>query len=174
MSIFGWLFRNKDLFKQVIGTGRIYETSGTETIAGATDVFEQIDPAFKAYIAPGHIKNGDKTIALMMTTPKTHLVAHELQRDATLREMFEWLTKKLGKTLDELCLTQHQIRNLAVQCPQLLKESGATFILFKCCDQHCVALISRKQDETLAVDLRLLDLTITWGGEFHPHVIIPM
>lgn len=127
----------------------------------ATDVFSQIDPTFKGYTAIG------------AATPKTELVVYELLKDATFSQMFEWLTKKRGKSLDELCFTQHQIRRLAKQCPHLLKSSGATFVLFKCGKQYCVALISAKQDETLTLDLRLLDFYIEWLAEFSPHIIIP-
>ena len=175
MSIFGKLFGNKELMKQAIGTSSVRNSSGTEIIANATDVFEHIDPTFKMYTAPGKRNDDPNSAATLTETPQTHLVAYELQSDATLREMFEWLARKFNVPPDNrLCLTQHQIRNIGVQCPQLLKEDGATFLFFKCKDQKCVALISRKQDETLAIDLRLLDFDIKWLGEFHPRVIIPM
>ncbi len=161
--------------KQVIGTSSVSNASGTEVIANATDVFEQIDPTFKLYTAPGKRNDDPNSTATLTETPKSDLVVYELQLDATLREMFEWLAKKFNVPPNyRICLTQHQIRNLAVQCPQLLKESGATFVFFKCHDKYCVALISRKQDETLSVDLRLLDFDIKWLGEFHPHVVVPM
>lgn len=161
--------------KQVIGTSSVSNASGTETIVAATDVFDQIDPTFKMYTAPGKLSDDPENTATLMETPKTYLIAYELQRDATLREMFEWLAKLMNVPPNHrLCLTQHQIRNIGVQCPQLLKEDGTTFVFFKCCDQYCVALVSRKQDETLAVDLRLLDFDIKWLGEFHPRIIIPM
>ena len=137
MGIFGWLFRNKELMKQVIGTSSVSNASGTEVIANATDVFEQIDPTFKLYTAPGKRNDDPNSTATLTETPKSDLVVYELQLDATLREMFEWLAKKFNVPPNYRICHQHQIKSRG--CVHPVTE-GSTFV-FKCHDKYCVALI---------------------------------
>ncbi|MCX6788476.1 MAG: hypothetical protein NTZ36_01155 [Candidatus Jorgensenbacteria bacterium] len=154
--------RKKDMFKLNYSAVMIEATSGTETIFSARYIFDKIDPSFRRFYEPSK------------ATPRISLVPFELQKDATFREMFEWIAKKFEKGLDDLCLTQHQIKEVAKLYPTWLGKSGAgTFILFKSKGQFWVAEISAKADGDLLIGMFILDYPSEWLSEFHHIVVVP-
>ncbi len=163
MSLIEWFRHRKDLLK-CVHTLKVGPTYGQKRIASATDVFAEIEPAFNSHIA------------VEQCTMDTYLLAYELKRDATFREMFEWLTKNknLSKNINSLCMTQNQIVDLASKCPHWLIDSNRSAImLFESKGQLCVAVMSVKKEEKFRINFFILDYPISWLGEFHHLVIIP-
>lgn len=152
----------KDLLKQigVLGLAPTYE--GVNTIAVSNDVFSEIDPAFNDHNIPEPYTNA------------LSLGVYELRRDATFREMFEWLAKSSGKNLENLCITQNHITDIAHKCPHWLIDSGrAAIMLFKSKGQFCIAMMSPQKEEKFRINFFILNYPVPWLGEFHHLVIIP-
>lgn len=161
MNLFESFRHRKDLLRH-FGIMDIGPTSGTKTIATATDVFAEIAPTFNDHNFPT-----TKTSGMI-------LKIHEMRRDATFREMFEWLAKSLGKNLESLCMTQNQIADLAYICPHWLVDSNrATIMLFKSKGQFCIAMMSAQKEEKFRMNFFILDYPVPWLGEFHHLVVVP-
>lgn len=97
----------------------IDDCDGSETLASAHEVFaSSVDSGFK------NLNINEPGIA----TKETLVMIHELVKDATFAQMFN----SFGIKLDDLCLTQHQIKAFCKKYPNWLRvDDYATFFLFK-------------------------------------------
>ena len=103
-------------------------TDGSETLAVATDVFAYIDSDFRHWQA-------DEPA---LPTHEACVQSYEEVEDATCAQMFE----SLSSDVNQLCLTQSQIKNFVRKHRQWLRTDGyATFFLFKSYDQLFVASV---------------------------------
>lgn len=108
-------------------------TDGKETLAEARNLFNWIDADFKNY--------GTNVPAAPTGRMLTSVL--EMAEDATFEQMFG----SLPASLDDLCLTQAQIKQFVKNHRKWLRTDGyATFFLFKANGEHFVARVFLSSD----------------------------
>lgn len=142
----------------------IEPTDGTESLAGAYEVFAAIDPDFVNL----------KTDVASAPTRRTCVEIFELARDGTFRKIL----RNLSANLDELCLTQHQIKRFIIDQAAdgerwLGNESQPTFFLFRIGREYFVAMISRFRDARLEARICEYSLEYVWSATFRPRFVVP-
>lgn len=150
-----WYQHRNDTLRHLAFTA-LAPTTGKNTIALSPSVFTEIDPDFKKYTLP------EKATELAM------LNICELRRNATFRQIFEWVAKRNGRNIDALCLTQSQIVKLASSCPHWLIDSEkAAIALFKPSEQEqlCVVVFSPTKEEKFRASFFILDYPVPWLAE---------
>ncbi len=110
------------LITRCISAGRtivLGATDGTETLAKASEVFPGwVDPDFLNW----GLDVPDSA------TPETPVVVEEMAEDGTFRQVFEGF----GLPLDQLCMTQSQIKKFCAKHRAELRTGGfGTFFLLK-------------------------------------------
>jgi hypothetical protein len=134
--------------------------NGSETLAQAKGVFKSgIDSDFKNW---GLDKEGK-------ATEETQVQVYETAKDATFAKMFG----SLGSDLNNLCLTQHQIKTFCEQHSSWLRSDGyGTFFLFKAEEQFFVADVGVG---SAGLDVRVgrVESDGVWGADRQHRVVVP-
>lgn len=139
----------------------IAATSGTKTIASATDVFTWgIDSDFTNWglNVPSEAK------------PETSVQVFEQSQDGNFRTIFGGD----GRSLDDLCFTQEQIVEFVRNHKNWLRtDSYATFFLFKEAGQFFVADVSLASGARPGVLAYRFGVGRVWGAECRRRVVLP-
>jgi len=144
-----------------VDTAVIGETDGSETLAQAEDVFTgHIDSDLKSW-------ETDKPSKATTALPVTIL---ELHKDATNKEIF---APPPGRTLDDLCIPQSQIKKFCKESPRKLRQDGyATLFLFKVGDKYFVAYVL-VYAHGLKVSVLRFGYPGTWRAGLRYCVVVP-
>mgnify|MGYP001582370602 CR=1 FL=1 len=149
---------------RLISGGRnvaIRATTGTRTIAQATDVFTWgIDPDFTGWglDVPGEAK------------PETPVEVHEMVKDGDFRTIFG----SLGHELDGLCLTQEQVIAFVEDRKDWLRKEGfATFFLLKVGGKFFVASVGLDSGERPVAFVIRFSRGFVWDGVNRPRIVVP-
>lgn len=136
-------------------------TDGTRTIAQAGDVFAGgIDGNFKSW-------NLDVPA---QATEAMEVGAHELILDGAFKSVYG----SLRHSLDQLCLTPHQIVNFCVEHKGRLRQDDyPTFFLFNVGDKYFVASVNVCSDGRLRAHVYLFLLDDAWFAKYRPRFVIP-
>jgi hypothetical protein len=120
-------------------------TEGRETLAQATDIFRYIDSNFEQW----------NCSVAGPPTKETPVQVYEMVRDSTLEEMFGGF----DVPLDQLALTQAQIKQFVKRYPDRLKKGGnGTFFLFEVGKEFFVAALYLFSDGRFGARVRRLML----------------
>ena len=139
----------------------IAKTSGTENLAHAQEVFTGwVDPDFVNY---GCDVTGQPTV-------ETPVEVFEMVADGDFARIFGGF----NVSLDQLCLTQHQIKTFAkVHRDKLRTDGYSTFFLFKVGDEFFVAYVRFHDVGQLSVSVHRFSCGIVWGAEVRPRLVVP-
>lgn len=142
-------------------TIHIGATDGTETLAKAGDVFTgYVDPDFRNW----GLDVPDEETAEMPVT------IHELVQDGAFADIY----KSVGELLDDLCLTQAQIKKFCVDHRSKLRDGGyATFFLFKVDGKFFVANVHVYGVGRLTVYVFKFSYVCVWRAEFRHRFVFP-
>ncbi|MBI2482049.1 MAG: hypothetical protein HYV76_00555 [Candidatus Vogelbacteria bacterium] len=135
-------------------------TDGTETLAKAKDLFVWIDDCFTSW-----------GLGLPATaTPATKVQVHELVKNGRFNQFFN----SVGGNLDQLCLTQHQIKQFVQKYGGWLRTSEyATLFLFKQGEEFFIAYVDLDDDGGLRVDVYRFSNDSVWYAVYRPRVVLP-
>ena len=134
------------------------QTDGQETLGRAVDIFRYIDSNFRRW---GCDVAGS-------ATDECSVAVYEMAQDSTLQEMFSGF----GIPLDQLALTQPQIRQFVLRYPQWLKRGGnGTFFLFKGGSEFFVGAVYFFSDGRLGVRVRDLTLARVFRARKHHRLV---
>lgn len=136
-------------------------TDGTETLAEAGDVFTGwVDDDFKNW----------KTNKPGKATGETPVQVYEMAENADFAQIFGGFDREL----DDLCLSQGQIKSFAANHRDWLRKDGyATFFLFKVGTEFFVAYVRVGSDGDLGVDAYRFDYGFVWSAESLRRVVVP-
>ena len=132
-------------------------TDGQATIAGASDVFAvYIDPRF------------DKIKNAQAATLSVDVQVRDIKSDGTIQEIF----CAVSENLDQLCLTQSQIKEFCKNHAARLRSNGlATFFLSKEKGRYFVTEVYGFDNALHARYLPLFDPYV-WNGEYRHKIVV--
>lgn len=143
--------------KQII----ILATTGTKTIASATDVFTWgIDSDFKNWGLD----------VVEPAKPDTPVEVHEMIADGDFKTIFG----SLGRNLDELCFTQEQIIVFVQNHKKWLRTDGcSTFFPFKVGNEFFVAYVYLFAGGRPRAYVNRFSSGFVWSGASRPRIVVP-
>ena len=149
-------FRSLSLDQSVV----IGPTDGRANLAQAEDIFSYIDPDFTRW---GLDVQGELRL-------ETQVEVLELVKDGRFDQFFP----SLNPNLDQLCLTQDQIKKFCIDHKGWLRtDSHATFFLFKVNNEFFVADVHMNDNSQLRVYVgRFLD-GYFWSAKNLLRVVVP-
>ncbi len=140
---------------------KVGATTGEETIAAASDVFDWIDPDFE---------NWGTNVPSGKATEAASVKVYEMHRDATFEQMFG----SLGD-IEALCLEQGQVVNFCRENRGKLRLDGwATFVPFKVegCNEPFVARVC-VGGGGLKLFVDRLGSDNVWSAAYRHRVVVP-
>jgi hypothetical protein len=153
--------RVKEIFLEYLAIATISATSGTETLAEATDVFiGDIDSDFERWgtNVPGE------------PTEEVGVQVLELSKNGKFAEIYG----SVAGDLDKLCLSQGQIKSFCRNRADLIRSDGyATFLLFKVGDQFFVANVRQHVDGRLSVFVLRFGHDSVWRAGCRYRFVLP-
>lgn len=133
---------------------------GKEILADAKEIFAYIDPDFIKY---GADEEGS-------STKETPVAVYELVKDTAFSQMFG----SLSSDLNNLCLTQAQIKSFAKNYRNWLRTDGyATFFLFKSHNQFFVAIVLVSSVVRLRVRVFRFEDSGVWCAGLRHRLVVP-
>lgn len=143
--------------KQIV----IRETDGKEILAEASKLFPGwLDPDFKNYgtNVPG------------LATKETPVEVYEMVEDGDFKRIFGGF----NVSLDQLCLTQHQIKAFVQDHRDKLRTDGyATFFLFKVGSEFFVARVDVDDDGRLGACVDRVSIGHVWCAVHRRRLVVP-
>ena len=149
------------ILRSISASVTISATTGTKTITSAKEVFTgYLDPDFKNWglDVPEEAK------------PETPVQVYEMFQDGDFKTIFS----SLGRSLDDLCLTQEQIIAFVCDHKQWLRTGGySTFFLFKVAGEFFVAFVGLSTDGGPGVGVGRVSSAGVWRGGFRRRIVLP-
>jgi hypothetical protein len=150
----------KNLLRKITQGLVLDPTDGKEILANAKDTFSGIDSDFKNW---GLDKKGSATDTQAVDV-------YEIATDATFRQIFD----SFLNSLDQVCLTQAQIKQFVKKHRQELRtDGGGTFFLFKEGNHFFVARVYVSSDGAPWVGVRRLEDVRVWCAGRRPRLVVP-
>lgn len=139
----------------------VEETDGTETLANAREVYTiGIDVNFR---------NWETSVPSKEATTALEVTVFELRKDATFKEIF---VPGPGKTLNDFCIPQSQIKKFCQDHQKKLRQDGSALFLFMVGTDYFVAHVFFIERELGVIVYRFINPHV-WYGAHRTCVVLP-